>query len=164
MFKDTNLHNLLKFSSKHVLIRRNDILNIEFFFTAEVSRRDTLLFTQVHGEKAITTSKKQVQDKLKELCLTTENGIRPETPDLFAQLVMLMKKLDATSMAEIFEDVKATSYCPNNMQRTKLAIVFFSLKTSFLNFFAILLSLLSKTGIDLSLKTCLQIFLYPEVS
>lgn len=86
---------------------------------AEVSRRDTLLFTQVHGEKAITTSKKQVQDKLKELCLTTENGIRPETPDLFAQLVMLMKKLDATSMAEIFEDVKATSYCPNNMQRTK---------------------------------------------
>lgn len=131
MFKGTNLHNLLKFSFKHVLIRRNDILNIEFFFTAEVSRRDTLLFTQVHGEKAITTSKKQVQDKLKELCLTTENGIRPETPDLFAQLVMLMKKLDATSMAEIFEDVKATSYCPNNMQRTKLAIVFFSLKTSF---------------------------------
>lgn len=92
------------------------------------------MFTQVHGEKAITTSKKQVQDKLKELCLTTENGIRPETPDLFAQLVMLMKKLDATSMAEIFEDVKATSYCPNNMQRTKLAIVFFSLKTSFLKF------------------------------
>lgn len=121
-----------------MFIRRNDILNIWIicccFFTAEVSRRDTLLFIQVHGEKAITTSKKQVQDKLKALCLTTENGIRPETPDLLAQLVMLMKKLDATSMAEIFEDVKSTSYCPNNMQRTKLAIVFFPLKTSFLKF------------------------------
>lgn len=124
-----------------------------FSFTAEVSKRDTLLFTQVHGEKAITSSKKQVQDKLKELCLTTENGIRPETPDLFAQLVMLMKKLDATSMAEIFEDVKATSYCPNNMQRTKLAIVFF-FEDLFLEIFVTLISLLSKTGIDISLKTC----------
>lgn len=124
-----------------------------FSFTAEVSERDTLLFTQVHGEKAITSSKKQVQDKLKELCLTTENGIRPETPDLFAQLVMLMKKLDATSMAEIFEDVKATSYCPNNMQRTKLAIVFF-FEDLFLEIFVTLISLLSKTGTDISLKTC----------
>ncbi|XP_062612312.1 LOW QUALITY PROTEIN: uncharacterized protein LOC134274081 [Saccostrea cucullata] len=86
---------------------------------AEVSRRDTLLFSQIHGEKSIISTKKQVQDKLKELCLSTENGIRPETPDLFAQLVMLMKRLDSKSMAEIFEEIKATSFCPNNMKRTK---------------------------------------------
>jgi RNase P subunit RPR2 len=77
------------------------------------------LFTQVHGEKSFTSTKKQVQDKLKELCLTTENGIRPETPDLFAQLVMLMKQVDAKTMTDIFNDLKATSFCPNNMKRTK---------------------------------------------
>ena len=56
------------------------------------------------------SSKQAAQSTLRELCRQTSQGVRPETPALFAQLVKNLKKLDAQSLIAIQRG--ASSICP----------------------------------------------------
>ena len=82
-------------------------------------RRASILFDHTLGEKQETTNKKAAQDKLSELCTTTENGIQSTTPRLFSELVYLMKKLNANTLDALYKEVTKSGFCPKNAERTK---------------------------------------------
>lgn len=84
-----------------------------------VTRREKLTFEHTGGEDMKTTDYQGAVDKLQELCTSTQEGIRPETPQMFSELVYLMKKLDALSLDSVYRQVTAASFCPNNAERTK---------------------------------------------
>lgn len=84
-----------------------------------MTRREKLTFEHTGGEDMKTTDYQGAVDKLQELCTSTQEGIRPETPQMFSELVYLMKKLDALSLDSVYRQVTAASFCPNNAERTK---------------------------------------------
>ncbi|KAK3089687.1 hypothetical protein FSP39_005602 [Pinctada imbricata] len=86
---------------------------------AEVPRRADILFEHSMGEKEETSNKKAAEDKLRELCSSTEQGIQSNTPRLFSELVYLMKKLNANAMDALYKEVKKASFCPKNAEKVK---------------------------------------------
>nr|AGM37974.1 apolipophorin [Sinohyriopsis cumingii] len=84
-----------------------------------ISRRSNLLFEHTHGEIPATAGVLDAKNKLEEICKSTEQDIRSETPQDFAELVYIMKKMDKSSLRSLFTEIKEPFFCPNNADRTQ---------------------------------------------
>ena len=77
-----------------------------------VTRRSTLEFEHASPEEIRAEGRQETETVLRDLCRTTKEDIRPETPQLFSSLVAAVKKLSSDDLREIFAKMDAT--CSNN--------------------------------------------------
>ncbi|KAL3868012.1 hypothetical protein ACJMK2_040851 [Sinanodonta woodiana] len=84
-----------------------------------ISRRSNLFFEHTHGEIPATAGILDAKNKLNDICKSTEHDIRSETPQDFAELVYIMKKMDKSSLRSLFTEIKEPLFCPNNAERTQ---------------------------------------------
>ncbi|KAL3871442.1 hypothetical protein ACJMK2_039441 [Sinanodonta woodiana] len=82
-----------------------------------VDTRATLLFEHVNDVSSSDQSRKEVEGRLVDICLNTKSGIQPETPRLFASLVYSLRKLDATSINQLYQEIQKGSICSDNKER-----------------------------------------------
>jgi hypothetical protein len=92
------------------------------------------MFEHANGERPDADSYGNVQNKLSEICQSTQKDIRPETPRIFSDLVYLLRKLDADSMERIYRQISANTMCPNNHYRVRCVyIVYYSIYNTMCN-------------------------------
>ncbi|KAL3871450.1 hypothetical protein ACJMK2_039447 [Sinanodonta woodiana] len=82
-----------------------------------VDNRATLLFEHVNGVISSAQSIAEVEGRLVDICLNTKSGIQPQTPSLFAGLVYSLRKLDAASIKQLYQEIQRGSICPENNVR-----------------------------------------------
>ena len=64
-------------------------------------------------------TRRQIMDTLKAICVSTKEGVRQETPRLFADLVSSLKSVDASTIKSLYETVKSGSVCADNNERVR---------------------------------------------
>ncbi|XP_063427202.1 apolipophorins-like [Mytilus trossulus] len=60
-----------------------------------------------------------VMSKLNEICVSTSDSVKPDTPLLFSGLVRLMKALESDDLEQIYRKVKGTRFCASNQKRVE---------------------------------------------
>lgn len=66
-----------------------------------MNRRTDLLFEHVSDEEVLDGTQREVMSTLEQICEVTKNGIRPEVPGLFGDLVKGMRRLDLSTLTNI---------------------------------------------------------------
>ncbi|XP_071162849.1 uncharacterized protein [Mytilus edulis] len=74
--------------------------------------------TFVHSNDGRGTIR-DVMSKLNEICASTSDSVKPETPLLFSGLVRLMKALESDDLEQIYRKVKGTRFCASNQKRVE---------------------------------------------
>jgi len=73
-----------------------------------------------HSSGTNTNSmKKDVENKLMDICVSTMNGVAPETPSLFKSLATSMKSMTAAGLSAIHQKIKSKDICPDNNARVR---------------------------------------------
>ena len=89
-------------------------------FTASTGEPQDLTFEQAQGESSGDLNAKQVLDFLREMCHTTKDDIRPETPREFSSLVFMMKKMDFNGLRRVYNQAQPKNrLCPRNAERIR---------------------------------------------
>lgn len=95
-----------------------------FIFSDFVGRRSDLHFEHTPRDDADNLHiRRSAEERLQKLCTLTREDIRPETPQLFADLVHIMKDLDSDSLRDLYSKVKDRTFCRGNQERTKCVFV-----------------------------------------
>lgn len=160
-----SIYTPLKFSSRDVLIRRNDILNIWMFFFNSwgQQKRHTLVHPgswRKSNHHLQETSSGQTEGTVSD----NREWHPPRDPWSLCPACHAHEKAGCHINGWNLWRCESYLLLPKQHAENQVSNSFFFFEDLFFEIFAILLSLLSKTGIDLSLKTCLHIFLYPAVS
>ena len=66
-----------------------------------VSKRTNLLFEHVPDQEVQEGTQREVMSTLQQICDITRNGIRPEVPGLFGDLVKGMRRLDLSTLTNV---------------------------------------------------------------
>ena len=74
-----------------------------------VSRRESLLFDHSMTAEEEEAKFQTATQTLRDLCKSSKDDIRPETPRLFANLVRQMRTLDESNMKRLYQN--AGSMC-----------------------------------------------------
>ncbi|CAG2186502.1 unnamed protein product [Mytilus edulis] len=74
--------------------------------------------TFVHSNDGRGTIR-DVMSKLNEICVSTSDSVKPDTPLLFSGLVRLMKALESDDLEQIYRKVKGTRFCASNQKRVE---------------------------------------------
>ncbi|KAL5015760.1 hypothetical protein ScPMuIL_005349 [Solemya velum] len=88
-----------------------------------VELEGTMEFEHTLGEKEPERNRREAERILRELCESTVSDVRPETPQIFSELVYILKKMDTYSMRYIYNQVQSETFCPSNARRTKKFLV-----------------------------------------
>jgi len=62
---------------------------------------------------------KDLENQLEEVCKTTKNGVKPDTPKLFTSLIYTMKKMEASEISTVFQKIKSNKICKDNNDRVR---------------------------------------------
>lgn len=87
----------------------------------DVAVRSSLLFEHSTGERQDSGDNTGAITKLQQLCSTTVNDIRQDTPRLFSELVHELKKLDSSALNDVYRTVQQDDFCANNARRLRYA-------------------------------------------
>ena len=89
-----------------------------FLILATFGEPVDLTFTHSQGETSDDTNAKEALDLLKEMCKSTEDDIRPETPREFSSLVFMMKKMNFNGLRRVYNQAQPKNrLCPRNAER-----------------------------------------------
>ena len=66
-----------------------------------VNRRTDLLYEHVSDEEVQDGTQREVMSTMQQICEVTRNGIRPEVPGLFGDLVKGMRRLDLNTLTNV---------------------------------------------------------------
>ena len=69
--------------------------------SGQISRRSDLVFEHIPDSEEQSSVRREAMETMKKLCEQTGEGIRPQTPELFGQLVKDMKKLNFEGLSSI---------------------------------------------------------------
>lgn len=88
-----------------------------------------MLYKHYHTHSKTSNNKDAAINKLTELCTTTKDGITPQTPRLFTELVHILKELNSQDLTDVYEQSQMESFCIDNNERVKLVHYIFILFT-----------------------------------
>lgn len=91
----------------------------DFTITDPITSRVSLKFDHEVTSTSENQNRKDITDKLKEICDGTKTGVRSETPKLFTDLVYLMKRADSSILGSIHKMLTEQAFCPDNLYRTR---------------------------------------------
>ena len=83
-----------------------------------VTARSSLMFEHASREETSRQAQQQAEETLRQLCRSTANDIRPETPKIFSALVSDMRRMDVSGLKSLLAKLQQTTICANN-DRTK---------------------------------------------
>lgn len=90
--------------------------NDSSFITVVVEDRQPLTFAHSNGNRG---NRNEVLNKLREICSTTSDSVKPDTPRLFVDLTRLMKSLDSNELEGVYRTVKSSGFCESNQRRVQ---------------------------------------------
>ena len=79
-----------------------------------------LTFQHAQGESSGDLNAKQVLNFVRQMCDSTADDLRPETPREFSNLVFMMKKVDHNGLKRVFNQVQPKNkLCRKNAERIR---------------------------------------------
>ncbi|KAK3093078.1 hypothetical protein FSP39_010780 [Pinctada imbricata] len=84
-----------------------------------VKSKTNMVFEHSYDPAKEQKTRRQIMDTLKAICVSTKEGVRQETPRLFAELVSSLKSVDASTIKSLYETVKSGSVCTDNNERVR---------------------------------------------
>lgn len=74
---------------------------MEILVTEMITRRDDLQFEAIPDLETQEGTQREVIETLQKICEVTQQGIRPEVPGLFGDLVKGMRRLDMSTLNNV---------------------------------------------------------------
>jgi hypothetical protein len=96
-----------------------------------VSRKD-MTFDHGFDLKDSDEARARAEGVLSTLCDVTSNGIKPEVPRMFSQLVEAAKKMSRADLRDVFGQLQRSQICSANADRAKYVYSYLLLNLNFL--------------------------------
>ena len=96
-----------------------------YLFSA-IRRRTSLLYEHALSHEESSEKREAANSLMSKLCSSSDKEIRPETPELFINLVKTLKMLDSTTLQAVYTDITGPRKpCDNAEYVGKLALFLF---------------------------------------
>ena len=111
---------LLKFCQLYCCLPKKVLNNTYFFDSATFGEPTDLTFQHAQGEDSDDVNARETLDLLREMCESTEDDIRPETPRDFSNLVFMMKKMNSNGLKRVYNQAQPKNkLCRKNAERVR---------------------------------------------
>lgn len=90
-----------------------------FYLADAFSRRSNLLFEHLFGTESQQEKEGKVEEKLRELCQTATDDVRPDLPEMMNQLAASMKEVNADVLSRLYTKITRPNFCPNYSELIK---------------------------------------------
>lgn len=79
-----------------------------------VASRSALTFEHTYGLRDEEVNRRDASTKMQELCRVTATDIRPEVPQMFSELVYILKNSNFRSLQALYRQLKTGQICGKN--------------------------------------------------
>ncbi|KAK7501815.1 hypothetical protein BaRGS_00006901, partial [Batillaria attramentaria] len=87
-----------------------------------ITNRVSMMYDHGSREEQSREARMEAEHMLRQLCRDTQDDIRPDTPRLFANLVSVMRKVDASGLKSLYSQLEQNTLCANNIRTKKFFV------------------------------------------